>query len=179
MHYVTVARQHNIHVEGRYSSKIVRIVQEVQALRKEDEKVKIIIFSQWEPNLAVIGNALAENRISTRSNKSLAMIEEFKSATIGVTCLLLPLKWGSKGLNLIEATHVFLVEPILNPSEELQAVGRVHRIGQTKATVVHRFIVENTVEETIYRTVANDATGKWRCKDISLDNLKELFKLNV
>lgn len=178
MHYVTVTKQHNIHVEGRYSTKIVRVVQEIQALRNEDPQVKIIIFSQWEANLAVINGALVENKICTRSNKSLTMIEEFKSPTGGITCLLLPLSWGSKGLNLIEATHVFLVEPILNPSEELQAVGRVHRIGQTRPTVVHRFIVENTVEETIYRTVSNDATGKWKCKDISLDNLSELFALN-
>lgn len=50
-----------------------------------------------------------------------------------VSVLLLLLRTCAKGLNLVEATHVFLVEPILNPAEELQAVGRVHRIGQTRS----------------------------------------------
>lgn len=28
--------------------------------------------------------------------------------------------------------------------------GRVHRIGQTKPTFVHRFVIENTIEQRVY-----------------------------
>lgn len=38
-----------------------------------------------------------------------------------------------------EAQHVILTEPLLDPAVEAQAVGRVHRIGQTQPTFVHRY----------------------------------------
>lgn len=58
-----------------------------------------------------------------------------------IQVLLLLVQHGANGLNLLEAQHVILVEPLLNPAAEAQAVGRVHRIGQDKPTLVHRFLV--------------------------------------
>ena len=52
--------------------------------------------------------------------------------------LLLLVKQGGNGLNLTAAQHVVVVEPLLDPAAEAQAVGRVHRIGQRAETHVHR-----------------------------------------
>ena len=65
--------------------------------------------------------------------------------------LLLLMKQGGNGLNLQQAQHVVFIEPLLDPAEEAQAVGRVDRIGQTKATHVHRFVVHQSIEENVHR----------------------------
>lgn len=165
---------------GEYSSKIEEIVRTILKLIQTDPDVKIIIFSQWDNILTVLSHALNENSIKyrTKSAKIHVCLEDFKNDSLKIACLLLPLQFGSKGLNLIEATHVFLVEPILNPGEELQAIGRIHRIGQTKLTFVHKFIVRNTIEETIYNTIGKDKSGKWKSKRVTIKNLQELFHLN-
>jgi len=82
-------------------------------------------------------------------NKSQNGVVEFRKDP-QVQVLLLPIHSGANGLNLIEAKHVLLVEPILNKAQELQAIGRIHRIGQTRPTVVHRFLVRGTIEEYIH-----------------------------
>lgn len=50
----------------------------------------------------------------------------------------------------MNATHVFLCEPLINTALELQAIARVHRIGQYHATTVWMYLVEGTVEKAIY-----------------------------
>ncbi|XP_058831485.1 E3 ubiquitin-protein ligase SHPRH [Topomyia yanbarensis] len=183
IYYVTRSqsdRSEQINVRGNYSNKILKMVETILELKHKEPDVKIIIFSHWDPILMMLARALEENAVTfrTKSIKFYKSIEEFKDYKNDITCMLLPLKAGSKGLNLIEATHVFLVEPILNPGEELQAVGRVHRIGQTRPTFVHRFIVQHTIEETIYQTIQNDQSGRWSSQQVTIENLEQLFKLN-
>ena len=121
---------------------------------EQDKTAKILIFSQWIDVLTLLSRALTENDIEFLQlhgarKKFQQCLDEFKSSP---TCnvLLLPVKSGGNGLNIIEATHVMIVEPTMNPAVEAQVLGRVHRIGQTRETFVHRFVIQNTVEEKVY-----------------------------
>jgi len=69
---------------------------------------------------------------------------------IQIECFFLHAKAHSSGLNLVNATHVFLCEPLINTAIELQAIARVHRIGQYHPTTVWMYLVEGTVEKAIY-----------------------------
>lgn len=62
---------------------------------------------------------------------------------------LLSLKAGGFGLNLTKATHVIHFDRWWNPAVESQATDRAHRIGQTKAVLVHLFIAAGTLEEHV------------------------------
>lgn len=63
--------------------------------------------------------------------------------------MLMSLKAGNLGLNMVAATHVVLLDLWWNPTTEDQAIDRAHRIGQTKPVIVSRLTVKETIEERI------------------------------
>ena len=65
--------------------------------------------------------------------------------------ILMSLKAGGLGLNLVCCSNVFILDPWWNPQMEEQAIARVHRIGQRRKVFVKRYIVKDTVEENILR----------------------------
>lgn len=63
--------------------------------------------------------------------------------------MLMSLKAGNLGLNMVAASHVILLDLWWNPTTEDQAIDRAHRIGQTRAVTVSRLTVKDTVEDRI------------------------------
>lgn len=145
-----------------YSTKVDMIVKQAMYLRSKDPHVQIVIFSQWQDMLYILGTALKAADISYLGlygtltpesklgwgNKNDA-VETFKDPLKRITCFLLNARAQALGLNLVNATHIFLCEPLINTSLELQAILRIHRIGQKRPTTVWMFAVANTVEESI------------------------------
>jgi SNF2 family DNA or RNA helicase len=54
--------------------------------------------------------------------------------------------FASFRVDLTVANHVHLVEPHWNPMAELQAIDRVHRIGQVREVVIRRYLVRSSIE---------------------------------
>ncbi|KAI3367521.1 hypothetical protein L3Q82_026377 [Scortum barcoo] len=144
------SQDQDIPVKGSHSTKVEAVVRTLKKIQVTDPGAKCLVFSTWLSVLDIIAKALFDNNMEFSQINGIHKFQENLSSfkyEEKINILLLPLHTGSNGLNIIEATHVLLVEPILNPAHELQAIGRVHRIGQTKPTFVHRFLIKSTIEE--------------------------------
>ena len=62
---------------------------------------------------------------------------------------LLSTRAGGQGINLASADTVVLFDSDWNPQQDLQAIDRAHRIGQTRPVVVFRLATKGTVEEEL------------------------------
>ncbi|KAL5711464.1 RING-type E3 ubiquitin transferase [Ranunculus cassubicifolius] len=192
----------SITVKGSYGTKIEAITRRILSIKRTDPMAKILVFSSWNDVLDVLEHALSGNDIShirmKGGRKSHMAIKQFKGHGDDMNengnkhdqqprknffqVMLLLIQHGANGLNLLEAKHVILVEPLLNPAAEAQAINRVHRIGQDKLTMVHRFIVKDTVEESIYKlnrsrntnTIIRNTKNQDH-QDLTLKDVESLF----
>ncbi|KAG2370602.1 hypothetical protein C9374_014757 [Naegleria lovaniensis] len=119
---------------------------------------RVLIFCQMKQMLDIIQNELFAKYMPSvtymrldgdvETLKRHEIVQKFNSdPTIDV--LLLTTKIGGLGLNLTGADTVIFVEHDWNPSNDLQAMDRAHRIGQKKVVNVYRLITKNTLEEKI------------------------------
>jgi len=76
---------------------------------------------------------------SVPKEERVRQIEGFKKAAPGAV-FIIQIKCGGQGLNLQEATRVYITGPSWNPATELQAIGRAHRTGQTKPVYVKKLV---------------------------------------
>ncbi|RHZ18346.1 hypothetical protein DYB31_005007 [Aphanomyces astaci] len=77
-----------------------------------------------------------------------AIVDEFNQE-LSIHTLVLTTSIGGLGLNLVTADTVVFVEHSWNPFVDLQAMDRVHRVGQVKPVTVYRLLAENTIEDQV------------------------------
>lgn len=137
-----------------HSTKIDTIARTLLYLRQTDPAAQSIIFSQFSDFLSTLSSALKKLSITHTSYANPSGVQNFRHDP-SISVFLLDAKNDSSGINLVNATHVFLCEPFVNTAIELQGIARVHRIGQMRETTVWMVLVEGTVEEAVYRLSAD------------------------
>jgi len=146
----------------KYGSKIGKLIELCRKIMNNEEN-RIIIFSQWDRMLVMIGDTLRENSIETvyvkghvhQRNAAIRNFKKGKKKNKETKVIMLSLKNAASGTNLIEATHVILMDPIAGSKEEAdaiegQAIGRASRLGQNKQVKVIRLITKDTIEEQLH-----------------------------
>ncbi|EXK79047.1 hypothetical protein FOQG_16315 [Fusarium oxysporum f. sp. raphani 54005] len=122
---------------------------------KSGPGAKSLVFSSWTSTLDLISQRLARNQINhvlvdgrVTNAKRIVRMKSFKEDP-QVTVLLMSIGTGAVGLNLTAANYVHIVEPQWNPSVEEQAIARALRMGQTRSVTVFRYMMKDTVEQSI------------------------------
>jgi SWI/SNF-related matrix-associated actin-dependent regulator of chromatin subfamily A member 5 len=117
---------------------------------------RAVLFSQFTMVLDIVedycrmrGWNYARFDGSTPRAKRTYLVNQFNATDSPFFLFLMSTKSGGMGLNLQSADTCILMDSDWNPQNDLQAMARVHRIGQTKTVHVYRLITAGTVEERI------------------------------
>ena len=136
------------------------LVAQLQQMHSADRTNKALIFTQYNESLKHIGGALRTAGFDYRTISG-SMPQKQRAAAIAAfqkdpptTVFIISVRSGAVGINLTSANYVFMMEPLMNPALDDQAVGRAWRMGQQRPVTVKRLFVKGTMEEGIMTIAA-------------------------
>ncbi|XP_005107364.1 transcription termination factor 2 [Aplysia californica] len=141
------------------STKLKCVLDKIQTVSSADSSKKgdkCVIVSQWTQMLEIVGHHLSRVGIlysviqgNIPAKKRMDIVDDFNSNPRGAKVMLVSLRAGGVGLNLIGGNHLFLLDNHWNPALEEQACDRIYRMGQKKDVFIYRYLCKDTIEEKI------------------------------
>eukprot|EP00803_Ostreobium_quekettii_P001086 evm.model.scf_853EXC.5 EVM.evm.TU.scf_853EXC.5 scf_853EXC:28406-44371(+) len=117
---------------------------------------RVLIFSQMVRLLDILSEYLRlkgyhHQRLdgSTPATARHQAMEHFNAPGSEDFAFLLSTRAGGLGINLATADTVIIFDSDWNPQNDLQAMSRAHRIGQTETVNIYRLVTRGSVEEDI------------------------------
>ena len=139
----------------RASGKCVLLDKLLPKLKAEGHRV--LIFSQMVRMLDIIADYLLYRSFPyemidgrQKGNERQTAIDRFTNDP-EILVMLLSTRAGGVGINLTAADTVIIFDSDWNPQNDIQAMARCHRIGQTKQVQVYRLLSTNTYEMEMFR----------------------------
>lgn len=132
------------------SAKATRLRELVDEARAGGRKV--LVYSYFLHTLDAVVELLGDDcagvvKGSVPARERQRLVDDFAEGS--KTVLACQITAGGQGLNIQAASVVVFCEPQLKPAAEEQAVGRAYRMGQVRTVVVHRLLMQDTVDERI------------------------------
>lgn len=179
------------------SAKVEALLRHLHETKLQSPLTKSVVFSQFTEFLDIIERELAAQRgfrvlrfDGTMSQAERAkVLAKFKQpddpqSSQKPMVMLISLKAGGVGLNLVSASQVFLMDPWWSWAIESQAIDRIHRLGQLRPVRVVRFIIDGSVEERILKIqdrkkfLASSTIGmsEQEQKEQRLEDFKAIFE---
>lgn len=132
------------------------LVRAIEQIRNDNEREKIIIFTQYLETLYFLKEELgkyynADNIAIIKGGpleEKIAACESFWNEN-GAQ-FLLSTSAGGEGINLQICRVLFNYDLPWNPMAVEQRIGRIHRYGQTDTAQVYNLVAEGTIEEKVY-----------------------------
>ena len=134
------------------STKAERMVE--LCLQALSEGRKVVIFSYFLDTLSFVSDLLLGKALPVISGKlSLEKRQDILCQFEEPIARVLPIQIhaGGIGLNIQTAEIVILCEPQLKPSDEMQAISRIYRMGQVHHVFVYRLLSADTIDETLVK----------------------------
>ena len=171
------------------SGKITTLKEIVENKLKDNHR--FLIFSQFVSALNIVKEEIEKMGIKyfmitgdTSAKERLNICNEFNENE-DYKIVLISLKAGGTGLNLVGADVVVHLDPWWNYSAQNQASDRAHRIGQTRTVEVIKLIAENSIEERVVslqdekkelvdKVISNDDSS---IKSLSIKDLKSILNM--
>lgn len=127
------------------------------------------ILQRWATNKGLVYEVIDG---SVTNGHRQGAVDRFNSNSV-CSIFFISKKAGGTGLNICGADRVLIFEPCWNPTLDLQAGDRAHRLGQKRVVHIIRLVVENTIEHYVFKT----AISKSQVSSAILDNTKEEWRI--
>jgi len=140
------------------STKVSALLEEMKRLEKDDPNFRAVVYTQYSNTHEQVVSALnkfffiqAVYQItgSTTATERDAAIRVFQGPRTYPAVIVIMMRSGSTGMTLTQASNLYLMEPSLDPATEIQAMGRINRLGQERDTEVKTFVFSDSVEANI------------------------------
>ncbi|KAH7881325.1 SNF2-family ATP dependent chromatin remodeling factor snf21 [Lentinula edodes] len=152
-----------VNPSGMIDERIVRTSGKLELLNRVLPKFfatghRVLIFFQMTKVMDIMADFLRYLGVKflrldggTKTEERASFVTLFNAKGSEYKVFILSTRAGGLGLNLQTADTVIIFDSDWNPHADLQAQDRAHRIGQTKAVLILRFITEKSVEEAMYQ----------------------------